>query len=160
MEKRESSELIVRCLQLPLQGMSLLVPNTCVAEITDYEPPVPTPHAPAWMRGMLMWRGSSVPLISFEQLMGDESPTGRGSQGRIAVFNSFSGNRSLPFFAMELQGIPHIMNLGAEDLEQRELKHADLATVQCRVVVDGEESIIPDIDIIEGMLLQLGLGRE
>lgn len=158
-KKSAATELLVRCLLLPLRGMSLLVPNTCVAEIAEYETPVPTPHAPNWMQGMLMWRGSSIPVISFEQLLGNDEQV-RGSHLRMAIFNSFSGNRNLPFYAIELQGIPQIINVREEDLVQREQQHADLAPIQCRVVVEGEESIIPDLDIVEGMLLQLGLGRE
>ena len=159
MEKVDASALQVRCLQLPLSGMNLLLPNTCVAEVAEYQEPIPAPHAPNWMLGMLMWRGSSIPLISFEQLLGGEQLV-RGSHVRMAIFNSFSGNRGLPFYAMELQGIPRIVNVRDEDIEQREQQHADLAPVQCRVVVEGDETIIPDLDIVEGMLIQLGLGQD
>ncbi len=157
MAQSDTSELLIRCLLLPLRGMKLLVPNTCVAEVAPYEAPVPTPHAPAWMQGMLLWRGSSVPLVSYEGLLGSGEGV-RSSQARIAVFNSFGGHAALPFFALELQGIPRLLQATEESMTRREQEHADLAPVQCRVVVEGDEAIIPDLDIIEGMLLQLGLG--
>ena len=107
LNQAELDELAVRCLVLALHEMSLLLPNTMVAEVIDYKPAEATGHMPAWMIGMLSWRGRNVPVISFERLLGRDIAR-HNRERRYVVCNTLSGNPRVPFVALEVQGIPHL----------------------------------------------------
>ena len=148
--------LVVRCLQLPLRGLSLLVPNTTVAEVSGYLPPEPMAQAPEWLLGTVLWRGASVPLISYELMLGRDN-TMHSQHRRIAIMNTIRTDSLLPFLAIEVQGIPRLIHLSEEMLSLREGERESPSMVASDVVFEGKNSIIPDLAVIEKMLLQLGL---
>lgn len=151
----ELDELTVRCLVLPLYGMSLLVPNTIIAEVIDYKPAEAAGHMPEWMVGMLSWRGRNVPVISFERLLGQD--TGSYHEGhRYIICNTLNGNSRMPFFALEIQGIPHLTMVKNSMLEydsEGKREPAVLASLR----LSEESVIVPNIDVMEKMLEHLGI---
>jgi chemosensory pili system protein ChpC len=149
-------ELMVRCLQLPLRGLQLLVPNTTVAEVTGYLAPESMPQAPRWLLGTILWRGISAPLISYELLLGRES-TLHSAHRRIAIINSLSANSLLPFIAVEIQGIPRLVQVKEDMLRVRDSDSDKKPMVASSVTLEGKHTIIPDLEVIEKMLLQLGI---
>ena len=93
MEKNAS---IVRSQIIPLNGMSLVLPNTCIAEVINYSAPMPVENAPDWFLGNLLWRGITIPIVSFEAA--NEVPSAEISKvTRIAVLNGVSGKNKLSF---------------------------------------------------------------
>ncbi len=148
-----TSEAKVRCLLVPLNKITLIVPNAAVAEVTGYEEPLPTPHAPRWLLGMMLWRGRTIPLISFERMVGHEA---HDSHSRVVVLNTLSGRPELPFVGVSTLGIPRLAQITG-DMVSEAARDQSTAVVACRVEVDGETAVIPDVDIIEKMLLHLGL---
>lgn len=156
METEAVEELAVRCLLLPLRGIKLLVPNTTIAEISGYIQPEMIPHAPEWLQGMVLWRGSSIPLLSYESLLGEQSAT-PSPHRRIAIFNSLRGNPAVPFFAMETAGIPRLLQVKDGMLQQETEEFEGQAMVLRSVTLGGDRVIIPALDAVEKMLSQLGL---
>lgn len=150
-------ELVIRCLQMPLRGgLRILVPNTTVAEVTVYHAPEPMQQAPAWLLGTVMWRGASIPMVSFEQMLGREE-TMHSPQRRIAVMNTLRNDSLLPFFAIEIQGIPRLVQAREDTMELSEGEAGKFAMVASDVVIDGKTIMIPDLEVIEKMLLQMGI---
>ena len=96
----ELEEISVRCLMLTLHRVSMLLPNTLVAEVTDLTEVNTAANMPDWLRGFVSWRGRNVPLISFEVMLGQET-VGRLDEGRMVVINTLNDNVKVPFIATE-----------------------------------------------------------
>lgn len=148
--------LAVRSLIVPLSGMALILPNTAVAEVADYRAPEPIKSAPAWLLGMMQWRGRSVPLLAFEQMVGASAGAG-GVHARAIVCNTLNGNMTLPFIALMAQGIPRLTEVKAEVLEPTEGDEQEQEAVAAWVRFSGLEAVIPDLDAIERMLVRQGI---
>jgi chemosensory pili system protein ChpC len=153
----ELKELTVRCLVLAMHEMSLLVPNTMVAEVIDYKPAEATGHMPGWVIGMLSWRGRNVPVISFERLLGRDTAR-HNQERRYVVCNTLNGNPRVPFFALEVQGIPHLTLVNNDMLDRDpEKKQQHEPAVLAHLRLNEESVIVPNIDVMEKMLEHLGI---
>ena len=150
------SDILIRCLLVPLRTVNLLIPSATIAEITTYEEPLPAPLAPDWIMGMSMWRGLSIPLLSLDSLLGNQD-IGRSKNSKIAVFNTLNGNPAVPFFAVETEGIPRIYQVTADTLEVVDREQDQQGPILSRVMIDGVEAIIPDLDALENKLIQQGM---
>lgn len=149
-------ELNVRCLMMTLHSINMLLPNTLVAEVTELPAVNTASNTPDWLRGFVAWRGRNVPLISFEVLLGRES-IGRFDESRMVVINTLNDNLKLPFIATEIQGLPHLSLVTHENVEYDESEVHDEPVVLSSMRVDGESVIVPNIDVIERMLENLGI---
>lgn len=147
---------MVRCLLVPLRKTEMLVPSSAIAEVTAYEEPMPAPLAPDWLLGMMLWRGLSIPLLSIDRLMGVEV-VGHKRTNKIAVFNTLNSNPSVPFFAVETQGIPRLFQVTEGSLALEETEQSSLDSVLCTVNIEGNHVVIPDLDMLENKLLQQGM---
>jgi chemosensory pili system protein ChpC len=140
------SELIAS-LYLPVEGYKLLLPNVSVAEVVEYIQPECESDMPEYYLGKVTWRGIQLPLLSYELANGQARPGKNGSE-RIAVINTIGKNhKRLPFFALLTQGIPRLVKVSAELVENNDHKagQVDLRAVR----LDGEEAVIPDIISLE-----------
>jgi chemosensory pili system protein ChpC len=154
LSEEELAAISVRCLAVDLYGVNLLLPNTLVAEVTEITTVNRAAHAPEWMAGFVIWRGRSVPLVSFEQLLGMEA-LHRHDDNRMVILNTLNGNLRVPFIAMEIQGLPRLSLVKHGMLEfdegEKNSGHVVLSTLR----VEGESMIVPNIDVIERMLEEL-----
>jgi chemosensory pili system protein ChpC len=153
--EEELAELKVRSFALPLNEMTLLLPSTVIAEVLDFREVEPAGHMPEWLLGMLSWRGRNVPLFSFEKLLGRET-AGRKEESRFVVCNTLNGSTRIPFFAIRITGLPHLLLLTNDMLV------ADVAAVTEPVVLatfrlQGEQVLVPNLDVMEKMLEHLGI---
>jgi len=161
-QSQGSDKQVVRCLLLPQQNCTLLLPNTAVAEVTDYTPPETTQHSPDWLLGILSWRGRNIPLIAFENLFGE--PSVHETPRQVVILNCLSGNPDLPFMGITISGIPRLEQVDSslvnyiestsEDDSDDENEHE---AILARMVVSGEFVVIPNIDFIEDRVVQLGI---
>lgn len=153
-EAGEAGSGFVRSLWLPLDGDALLVPNTAVAEVTDYQAPMPMDEAPDWLLGVLPWRGRGTPLLRFERMLERDAATGPNE--RIVVLNSLSSNPGLPFIALVVSGIPRLRQVQAGMLERQALEAGEQRAALARVLLDGQPALIPDLDALEQRILAAG----
>ncbi len=152
----ELAEISVRCLTLNLYGMALLLPNTLVAEVSDAPSVTAAANTPEWLSGFVSWRGRNVPLISFEQLLGGDTPTRHG-ESHMVILNTLNNNPRVPFIAVEIQGLPHLSLLKHGMIEYDESEKGEEPVVLSRLRIDGELLMVPNIDAIERMLENLGI---
>ncbi len=146
----------VRSQLIPLAGMRLLLPTTCVAEIVDWQDPETVDDAPAWLLGMLEWRGLRIPLLSFEAANG--GPRGEVSRrGRIAVLNGIGGDPELPFYAIQLQGIPRLVQVDQANIGAISEPGESLPLVRDHALLQDAEVLIPDLDGLEALIKSAGL---
>jgi chemosensory pili system protein ChpC len=139
----------VRSVLIPLQGAQLLLPNASVAEVVHYVAPEALPDSPDWLLGQMSWREQSVPLVSFERLMGQSMDEQTSRQTRVAICYTLNGNTQRPYIAILAASRPRLVqvldNNISPETEVRELG----AEVLRQVKVDGERALIPDLDELE-----------
>lgn len=150
----ETQTVSVPSLLMPLQGITLVLPNAAVAEIVDYRQPEPVKDMPTWMLGLIPWRGLRVPLIAYESVLGEDVPNPNGRL-RIAIMNTLNANADLPFFGLVLGGIPSLMHADDATVTRGNEAPNGGPAVLARVDVQGESAIIPDLDGLEKMLNEL-----
>ncbi len=145
----------VRSQLIPLEDMRLLLPTTCVAEIIDWQVPEPVDDAPVWWLGMLEWRGLRIPLLSFEAANG-RSRGEISRRGRIAVLNGIGGDPELPFYALQLQGIPHLTLVDQASIDTITEAEESLPLVLEYATLQEQAVLIPDQDKLEALLKSAG----
>lgn len=143
----------IRGVMVPVTEGRVLLPNATVAEVISYTQPEAVAGAPPWLLGRLAWRGWRLPLVSFPMLTGrleDESRT----NARVAVLKAIGGTTGMPFIALLAQGFPRLTTITPEILipTSDEVPHA--AGVRAEVLVRDDRAIIPDLDVVEGMVAQ------
>ncbi len=143
----------VRTMWIPLRGVNILIPNMAVAEITHYRIPEPHDGLPDWILGTISWRGCSIPIISFEALCGMPVPVVSASS-KITVLNSVLPGSQMPFYGLVSGDIPRLVRVDRtminDALEADEEDHAH--GMLCRVLVQGQEAIIPDPAQLQSLL--------
>jgi chemosensory pili system protein ChpC len=149
----EVAEHELATLLIPITSGQWVLPNVSVAEIISYTQVQPLALAPDWLLGTIEWRKLRVPLLAVEQLNGVGGATSVAGS-RIAVLNGLNGDSRLPFFALVISAPPRLMRILPDEIANApgpELGPCDL----CSVLVSGERAIIPNIDYIEGQLLDI-----
>jgi chemosensory pili system protein ChpC len=146
-------ESVVRSQLLPLNGMSLVLPNTCIAEVIGYRQPEAVDNAPEWLLGMIDWRGLRIPLISFERA--NEQPLdGNAKSKRITVLNGINGNDDLAFYGVLTQGIPRLISVNKSRINAITKPDTKLPLALEQTMIDELHAVIPDQDKIENLLKQ------
>ena len=145
----------IACLMVPVSKRLLLVPSTSVAEIVPFTAVSRVADAPDWLLGNYHWREQQVPLISFEQLNGENRPD-LHSRCRVAVLNNTGQSDGLPFIAIMTQGIPRLARVTEEEIQQLDLTTDKKPFELMHVSLAGEEAVVPDIVGMEKAYLDLG----
>ena len=143
------AQSIISSLYLPVSKTQLLLPNVSVAEVVSYQDPIKSNSKPDYYLGLFTWRGINIPLLSYEIANG-ETPSRLTANSRVAVINTIGKyQKELPFFAIVTQGIPRLVKVDNEidHHSSSALGKADSAIVN----LDGEESIIPNIEYLESL---------
>ena len=139
----------IRSVLIPLQQGQLLLPNALVAEVVGYQAPEPVADVPDWLLGQVEWRQQSVPLVSFERVMGQPAAAEGGRRARLAICYALGGNPQRPYIALLAHAIPRLVRVSEENIvsaaEPQELGPQVLRQVE----VNGEPALIPDMDAIE-----------
>ena len=141
------------CVMIPMNGRQLLLPNVSIAEVVDHNGSEAPENSPAWLVGLLDWRGQSLPVISYDAANGGEAPKAANNRGRIVVLNTIGDqHESIPFIALITQGIPSQARLSENQIQKVEgdTGSADLMQVE----VDGETAFIPDLGFLESLALE------
>lgn len=156
LSEEELAAISVRCLTASLYGLNLLLPNTLVAEVTEIAGITAAGNSPEWLTGFVTWRGRSVPLVSFEQLVGTDSVV-RHDRSHMVILNTLNGNPRIPFIALEIQGLPRLSQLKHGMLEYDENEKNSEPVVLSSLRIEGESVLLPNVDVIERMLENLGI---
>lgn len=137
---------------LALDGETLLLPNSAVAEVASRERVQPIAHAPAWLLGTLDWSNRRVPVVRFELLNGMTlgEPTRRE---RVVVLQSVGVHVQNGLFAVVAQGYPHLITLNRPALQPAPMRETDRKDlVLSRVRIASQDAVIPDFEVVEADL--------
>jgi len=144
-------------LLVPLSEDRLILPRACVAEVVRYTQPQHQPGSEDWMLGTINWNGRELPVVAFEGTIGKDipAPTGRT---RVVVFYSSTGKIKTGYFGVLTQGFPQLVRVNREvlDLDSTDGWPED-APVLCRVKMINEYPLVPDLEALEGMIMEESL---
>jgi len=146
----------IRTQLLPLTGMNLVLPNTCIAEVINMQPIEAIKKSPEWLLGMVSWRGIHIPVISFERANGVTTDE-HSKITRIAVLNSLGTNKDIPFYGVIAQGIPKLLTVEKTGISAISKPKVKLPIAQQQAMIDDVEAVIPDQKEIEKMLKKEGI---
>jgi len=147
---------VVRTQLVPLEGMQLVLPNTCIAEVIDFQQPEAIEDAPDWLLGFVDWRGIRIPIISFEAINGLTAGQHQKST-RIIVLNGISGNDDMCFYGVIAQGIPRLLSVNKETISSISKPETKLPFSIQQTLVDDQPAVIPDQEKIEKALKKQGV---
>ncbi|MCW8857534.1 MAG: chemotaxis protein CheW [Kangiella sp.] len=139
---------------IPMIENSLLLPNATVAEIVPFMNVDLAENAESsddWQIGQIIWRNIKIPVVSLERIQGKKD-LGELRRSRIAIVYTLNSNQEVPYVAIMVQGIPRLIPVDEDNGKMLEEK---LPTgVKAWVELDGRKALIPDLDLIENMLVE------
>ena len=105
----------VRCMLLPLTSLTLLIPNSAVAEIIGYSAPRQLSDSSAWFPGVVLWRGVYVPVVEVEKMC-NLGVAGVGPRTRIAIIYNPDNDQDMPYIGIHMQDIPRAFLAEADSM--------------------------------------------
>lgn len=154
-----SEQAEVYGLLIPLRGERLLVPRMCVAEVIPSAEAefAREPGSPNWLLGSVDWNGRRLPVISFEVGNLDESQTlSTASRARIVVFHAITKKLKPGYYGVLTQSFPQLVRVGRDGMSidsDKAVPNSPL--LLCRVRMNQESPLIPDIENLEAMIAGL-----
>ena len=150
----EASLLQVNSLLLPVIGTVLLAPQLSVAEVLSsndlsaedvrLDKTPGSPHGYGWVH----WRDQNVPLLSFDSIYSGQRPS-LDENLKIVICNAVFAAVATGFYALIVTDFPRALRLSMDAEMVVEGSTSDRQGVQMRVMIDGEEVLIPDFEFIE-----------
>lgn len=141
------SQSSVRSIIAICDGFNLILPANMVADIVSGVNVVAVDNPQTWQRGVLNWQGMTIPVIGFEQILGNRQARLRGSH--IAVLRGTSDTESLPYYGLPTQAMPNEYEIESENEMVQETIKAELNQIAAAVRVRGVPCVIPEIAQIE-----------
>jgi chemosensory pili system protein ChpC len=140
------------CLLIPIQGGRMVLPNVTIAELIPFKMPTDIVNAPDWIVGEIEWRGTMIPIVSYEDFCGFKKGLA-GQDLRVAVVNSPNGEQGkMRFFGLLTQGLPSLIKL--EEAAIKENTNTVLQKGQkMAVTLETGHATIPDLDMLESAIL-------
>ncbi len=137
---------------LPLWQKKLLLPASAVLDV------IPASAMKSSKKGKkngvighVKWEDQQVPVVVFEMLNGDASPS---DPQKLAIIFGIGLNEKLPQYAIALQSEPVMVKVKIAELEDLE-KAAVGAMEYLQVRYKDSLVIIPDLDVVETKILTL-----
>ena len=143
--------IVVRSQLIALEALRLVLPNTAIAEVIAYTQPELPEGMPDWFLGYAPWRGYRIPVISFEGMI-DQPGSNPDRRSRIIVLNSISGDADRPFYGLLATGIPRLMVVDNDNIQNAPEIGSTDTLIMRQVVVDKHAAVIPDQYELEARL--------
>ena len=153
----DGNEGRLKCLLLPLQSGTLLLPNSVVAEIV----PAQRHHRgdgslPYWYIGHIEWRGTKLPLISLESLWDSAVRDFPAKSSFVVLHRLQDASVGEDYYAVYIDGIPHFQFVDEAAVQTLSSAPSN-PYVAHEVTIDGASAIIPDLDAVERKLDTLAI---
>ena len=143
--------IVVRSQLIALESLRLVLPNTAIAEVIAYTKPELPEGMPEWFLGYVPWRGYHIPVISFEAMI-DQPGSSPDKRSRVIVLTSISGDADRPFYGLLATGIPRLMVVDSDNIQNAPEIGATDSLIMRQVVVDKHAAVIPDQYELEARL--------
>ena len=149
----------IKCVILTLRKENVIVPNALVAEIVSVKDIESEGAAPGWFLGHMKWRGSDVPLLSFEAAGGSSSAKVNLNTQAVILYGVGTGEevKENPYLALVMSGVPHVSHFKREQIKTDKEAMEDHPMVAQRVRINGASVSILDVDAMADMVSQLAV---
>lgn len=137
----------LRCLLLPTQGWTFILPCATIAEIVPYGTLKKITGTPEWLLGMFEWRGLMIPLLSLELINQSFATLPIPDRAHIAVLNRTEKESKLDYYAILLKGVPRMARFRAQDITLTTTCLEPQLSMEVEIL-DGK-TFIPNIEWIE-----------
>ena len=132
-------------IEVPLDGLTLIVPSAAVAEVINPLTLTQVPFSQPWLKGVIGWRTLAVPVISFETLVGMPTPASPVS-GKIVIFYPLNGRSDWEFYGMLAAAEPRPQALSHSEPVATGSELPNLPCIAAGLKVGGKLMLIPDMD--------------
>lgn len=146
--KKPRSGPRLHSLEVPLEGITLLVPSAAVAEVINLQNMAPVPFSQPWLKGAIGWRTLAVPVISFETLLGLPAKASPAA-GKIVIYYPLGGRKDWEFFAMFATSEPRPQVLDGSQPVAESSELIDSPYIAAGLKVEGRLMLVPDLDALK-----------
>lgn len=149
----------IKCIILTLRKENVIVPSALVAEIVSVRDIENSDDAPQWFLGRMKWRGSDVPLLSFEAAGGAASAKVNLNTQAVILYGVGAGEQANedPYLALVMSGVPHVSHFRREQIKTDNENSNEHPMVAQKVRINGASVSILDVDAMADMVTQLGI---
>lgn len=147
----------IRCLLIPTDGETLLLPIATMAEVVDIAELQAMDDTPPWLLGQIEWGNRQVPVFSFSALINGKDAGALSARSKIMVLKSLSDSARVPYLGLLLGNLPRPVVAKEDTLVSTGDEKKSLG-VYSRITIDGQEAIIPDIDRLTHLVTHATLG--
>lgn len=148
----------IKCVILTLRKENVIVPNALVAEIISVKEVVEDDNSPGWFLGKMSWRGSDVPLLSFEAAVGEDvAKVNLNTQAVVLYAVGETGEiPETPYLGLVMSGVPHVSRFSREQIKDDSEEDLDEhPMVSQKVRINGARVSILDVDAMVDMVAEL-----
>jgi len=149
----------IKCVILTLRKENVIVPNALVAEIVSVKDIEKKANSPEWFLGNMKWRGSDVPLLSFEAAGGTGSAKVNLNTQAVILYGVGKAQEvgENPYLGLVMSGVPHISHFKREQIKTDSEATDDHPMVAQKVRINGASVSILDVDAMVDMVSQVAV---
>jgi len=138
------TESELRTILAPLNEGYVMLPNSVVGEILNFNSPEPFKQGPPWLLGEIAWHGWQVPVVNYERMIKDNGITTITSKSRILIVKTLGESTQVNYLGLLIQGLPRLKKVSMNTLQ--EIQTDDLPdTVFSKVSIDDLQAFIPEL---------------
>ena len=147
----------IKCVILTLRKENVIVPNALVAEIVSVKEIEGKDDTPGWFLGNMTWRGTDVPLLSFEASGGEKiAKVNLNTQAVVLYAVSNAGETSeIPYLGLVMSGVPHVSDFTRKQIKSDAEALETHPMVAQKVRINGASVSILDVDAMVAMVEEL-----
>jgi len=134
----------LRTILAPLNDGFVMLPNSVVGEILNYNSPEPFKQGPGWLLGEIAWHGWQVPVINYERLIKDNGITTISAKSRILIVKTLGESTQVNYIGLLIQGLPRLKK-GSLNTRQEIQTEGLPDTVFSKVEIDDLQAVIPEL---------------
>ncbi|MHB8623290.1 MAG: chemotaxis protein CheW [Sulfuricaulis sp.] len=138
----------LHALEVPLEGVKLLVPSAAVAEVISPLALTPIPFSQPWLMGVIGWRTLAVSVISFEVLLG-RLVSDQAVAGKIVILYPPSGRKDWEFYGLLAVAEPRPLVLDGSQPVAEQSELPDSPYIAAGIKVDDKLMWIPDMEALK-----------
>ena len=140
--------LSVHCVMVPGSQINVLLPGVAIDEIVDNKKISHEPAGADWFVGFVEWRGVSVPVVSFDAMLGASVANSKKKGQRVLVLNPLPERGEASRLAILSEGNPKTVTIDDAAVEMELPTDLDIRFAVMGVNVKGRLAVIPDISAL------------
>jgi chemosensory pili system protein ChpC len=146
----------LKCLILTLLNENVILPDALVAEVVSVKEikESENENEAEWYLGNMNWRGTEVPLLSYEAAGGEKISKVNLNTQAVVLYAVGKGDvvRPSPYLALVMSGVPHVSRFTREQISIDEGAENEHPMIAQKVRINGARINILDVDAMVEMV--------